>query len=155
MKEATVIKFKHILCPVDFSETSIRALTYATALANWYEAQLEVLHVVPALEEGLISEESSRTSEPGMSTSRNAITSEIRRALEATAHFVDHARECLHLQFAQESPTWCEIEEVVVIDRAYKAVLQQARTAKTDLIVMGAQGTAGLVRRNYKQSVSR
>ena len=24
-----------------------------------------------------------------------------------------------------------------------------------DLIVMGAQGTAGLVRRNYKQSVSR
>ena len=29
-----MVEFTHILCPVDFSETSIRALTYATALAT-------------------------------------------------------------------------------------------------------------------------
>jgi nucleotide-binding universal stress UspA family protein len=59
-------------------------------------------------------------------------------------HFIDHARQRLHAQLGQEPTTWCEIEEVVAIDRAYKAVLHQATASKADLIVMGAQGTAGL-----------
>jgi nucleotide-binding universal stress UspA family protein len=37
-----------------------------------------------------------------------------------------------------------EIEPVVAIDRAYKAVLRHAAASKADLVVMGAQGTAGL-----------
>ena len=45
-----MLQFKNVLCPIDFSETSARALTYATALARWYDAHLEVLHVVPAFE---------------------------------------------------------------------------------------------------------
>jgi nucleotide-binding universal stress UspA family protein len=52
-QEETVVEFKHILCPIDFSETSIRALTYATAFATWYEAPLGVLHVVPLFEDTL------------------------------------------------------------------------------------------------------
>jgi nucleotide-binding universal stress UspA family protein len=47
MREKTMVEFKHILCPIDFSDTSTRALIYAAAFATWYEAQLEVLHVVP------------------------------------------------------------------------------------------------------------
>ena len=43
-----MIEFRHILCPIDFSDTSGRALTYATAFATWYEAQLTVLHVMGA-----------------------------------------------------------------------------------------------------------
>jgi len=275
-----VIEFRQILCPIDFSDTSMRALTYATALATWYEAQLEVLHVVPAFEDGLASARSGRASEPGGPVSRDDIMAEARRALEAAGgagvrsevlaeegrahevivnrararpadllvigthgrsgfnrlllgsvtekvlhtatcpvltvpaaapamtaaavafkriicaidyspsalealqyalelgrqaggrvtalyaleyldpeepcehvdfdirrhrqHFIDHARERLHAQVAQESTTWCEIEEVVAIDRAYKAILHQATTSNADLIVMGAQGTGGL-----------
>ena len=45
-----MIEFKQILCPVDFSESSVRALAYAAALARWYDAQLTVLHVVPTFE---------------------------------------------------------------------------------------------------------
>ena len=52
MKRSAMLQFNNILCPIDFSETSARALTYATALARWYDAHLEVLHVVPAFEDG-------------------------------------------------------------------------------------------------------
>jgi nucleotide-binding universal stress UspA family protein len=44
--ERTVIEFKRILCPVDFSDSSTRVLAHAAALARWYGAQLTVLHVV-------------------------------------------------------------------------------------------------------------
>jgi universal stress protein A len=43
-----MIQFRRVLCPVDFSETSRRALAYAAAVAGWYEAHLEVLHVAHA-----------------------------------------------------------------------------------------------------------
>lgn len=36
------------------------------------------------------------------------------------------------------------IIEQVVVDRAYKALLQQAHTSGADLIVMGAQGMSGV-----------
>lgn len=41
-------QFNHVLCPVDFSETSARATSYARAFAGWYGAALTLLPVVPA-----------------------------------------------------------------------------------------------------------
>jgi len=56
----------------------------------------------------------------------------------------------LHAHLAQESTTWCDIEEgTVVVDRAYKAILQRAAALTVDLIVMGAQGAGGLELRVY------
>jgi hypothetical protein len=48
-----MIECTHILRPVDFSDTSARAHKYGAALASWYDAQLEVLHLVPAFESPL------------------------------------------------------------------------------------------------------
>src|SRR5438309_1091518 len=39
--------FTHILCPVDFSDTSERAIQYAIALARSQHAGLTALHVLP------------------------------------------------------------------------------------------------------------
>jgi len=39
--------YTRILCPIDFSEPSRRALRYASATARWYGAKLIVLHVFP------------------------------------------------------------------------------------------------------------
>jgi nucleotide-binding universal stress UspA family protein len=275
-----VIAFKHVLCPIDFSDASLRALSYAAAFTTWYEAQLEVLHVVPALENAPATGRSGPIGESSQPTSRDAVDSEIRRALESAGatslnptvlaqaghahevivhraqaqpadllvmgthgrsgfnrlllgsvaekvlrrapcpvltvpaaapamtaarvafkrivcaidyspsalkalqyalelgrqgggcvtvlyaleyldpeepcehvdfdirkhrqHFIDHARRRLHAQLAQEPTTWCEIEELVAIDRAYKAILRTAAASKADLIVMGAQGTGGV-----------
>ena len=52
--------FDKILCPIDFSATSAQALTYAIALARWYDTSLEVLHVAPAFERGLPRQTTSR-----------------------------------------------------------------------------------------------
>ena len=43
------IAMERILCPVDFSEFSSRALERAVRLGNWFEARVEALHVVPFL----------------------------------------------------------------------------------------------------------
>lgn len=40
-----MVEIKRILCPVDLSEFSHHALDHARALAQWYEADITVLHV--------------------------------------------------------------------------------------------------------------
>jgi len=40
-----MVTLQRILCPIDFSESSRRALIYAKALSSWYDAPLTVLHV--------------------------------------------------------------------------------------------------------------
>lgn len=281
-----MLQFKNVLCPVDFSETSARALTYATALARWYDAHLEVLHVVPAFEQG--GPPSQLDTAGGARPSREQLLSDIDRAIAAAGGsdlksgavaqegrpheiitcraralpadllvmgthgrsgfnrlllgsvtekvlrqvtcpiltvppaaphegmapvtfekivcamdyspsalkalkyaldlgrqaggcvtvlyaleytdpegalepsscdpchqavadsgrrrqtLIDHAHRQLHALVAQEPTTWCEIEELVAVDRAYKAILRHAHEVTADLIVMGAQGTAGL-----------
>jgi nucleotide-binding universal stress UspA family protein len=42
-----MIRISHVLCPVDFTDISLRALHHAAALARWYDARLTVLHMVP------------------------------------------------------------------------------------------------------------
>jgi nucleotide-binding universal stress UspA family protein len=42
-----MLKFKHILCPTDFSDYSARALKFACSLADRYAAALHLLHVLP------------------------------------------------------------------------------------------------------------
>jgi nucleotide-binding universal stress UspA family protein len=42
-----VREINHILCPVDLSSVSKSALAHASAWANWYGAELHVLHVAP------------------------------------------------------------------------------------------------------------
>ena len=57
---------------------------------------------------------------------------------------IDGARRRVHALVPEESRSWCDIDEIVTIDRAYKAILHRAATAGTDLIVMGAQGRGGV-----------
>ena len=42
-----MLHIRRVVCPVDFSPISKRALDHAAVIARWYEAELVVLHVVP------------------------------------------------------------------------------------------------------------
>jgi nucleotide-binding universal stress UspA family protein len=42
-------EINRILCPVDFSEFSLPALEHSLRLARWFDARVEVLHVIPFL----------------------------------------------------------------------------------------------------------
>lgn len=45
-----MLELRSILCPVDLSDLSLRALPYARAVARWYDGDVAVLHVVPTFE---------------------------------------------------------------------------------------------------------
>ena len=123
-----MIEFKQILCPIDFSETSIRALTYATACATWYEAHLEVLHVVPALQDGVTSGPSGRTGGSPWPVSHGEIMSEMRRVLAAAgAAGVDAT------MLVQEG-------------LAHEGIVARAQAQPADLLVMGTHGWSGFDR---------
>lgn len=44
-----MLDIKRILCPIDFSDASRRALDHATVVARWYGARLTAMHVVSPL----------------------------------------------------------------------------------------------------------
>jgi nucleotide-binding universal stress UspA family protein len=44
-----VLNIQKVVCPVDFSPISKRALDHAAVIARWYEAELVVLHVAPLM----------------------------------------------------------------------------------------------------------
>lgn len=122
--------FRQILCPVDFSETSIRALTYATAFASWYAAQLEVLHVVPgSADDGTTTPPDAGSSSLGVHTlSRNEITDEIRRAITATG------------------VSGVNVRTIIQGGLAHEVIVSRAQEQPADLLVMGTHGRSGFTR---------
>jgi nucleotide-binding universal stress UspA family protein len=121
------VQFRRILCPVDFSESSLDALVYAINLAEEADAQLTLLHAVevPAV---LIEERTM----PALDLSR------VRDAVAA------EARRRLYELIPQSARTYCTVETAVVEGRAYREILRHATERQADLIVMGVHGRGAL-----------
>jgi nucleotide-binding universal stress UspA family protein len=128
------VTFKKILCALDYSPSALKALRYALDLGRQAGGRVTVLYALEYMAPEDVFEPAS------FDPCREAITESGRRRQA----FVEHARKRLHGELAKEPTTWCEIEEVVAVDRAYKAILHRADEASAELIVMGAQGTGGL-----------
>jgi nucleotide-binding universal stress UspA family protein len=121
-----MIGIKRILCPVDFSEASRAALDHAAALARWYEARLITLHVVPLVP-------STLSFPPAISAaSFQPIPLEL---------FRDEL-----LRFAEPVAEVVPAETVVVLGDAARTIVEQARTADADLLVLGTHGRSGFER---------
>ena len=128
------VVFKKILCAIDHSPSSLKALQYALDLGRQAAGCVTVLYALEYTDPDEILE-------PSPFDPCHQALADSRRRRQA---FIDHARQRLHALIAEEPTTWCEIAEVVSIDRAYKAILRHAEEVTADLIVMGAQGTGGL-----------
>ena len=124
-------KIRHILCPVDLSDPSLRALQHASALAGWYESSLTALYVDTTLPiEGASDFEDfaiapSAVVEAGRSTT----------AARDLRTFVGRA-SC-------HTAVNAVVEESSSIDAA---ILERAQTLPADLIVMGSHGRSGVGR---------
>ncbi|MDP1806931.1 MAG: universal stress protein [Acidimicrobiales bacterium] len=118
--------FRRILCPVDFSPASQRALEWALDLARQANGTLTVVSVV----EWLAEEEPLTTAHFNVSEYRQ--------------HLINDTRTRLRALLSDESRTWCDIDEVVTLGRAHREVLRLAADRQSDLIVMGAQGRGGV-----------
>jgi len=122
-----VIHIRRILCPVDFSEFSRRALDHAAALSRWYEAELTVVHVSPLTPTvfGL---------EPALSEAMLSPldVEAVGRELRSFAGDTLESRPTPQLR--------------VLAGPTVGTILGLAAEAKTDLIVLGTHGRAGFER---------
>jgi nucleotide-binding universal stress UspA family protein len=121
-----VVEFQRILCPIDFSPSSLRAVGFALDLARQSNGKVTLLNVLESVAE----------EDPTASAPFNA--AEIRSAMRGDA---EHRLDAL---VAAESRTWCEVDTVAGFGRAHREILRTAETESTDLIVMGAQGRGGV-----------
>lgn len=118
---AAKLPYKRLLCPVDFSDSSLGALRHAFSIAKESDAHVTVLHALdwPRDDELLVDQLN---------------TPEFRRSLESRAH----AR--LTALVTDEVRTWCEPETRVCYGKPYRLILETAEHENSDLIVMGVRG---------------
>jgi nucleotide-binding universal stress UspA family protein len=114
--------FKRILCPIDFSPASKQALGFALDLARQSNGKVTLLAVVEWLSESGLGPEAPAS------------------ASDFVQHLMHESTERLHGLVADESRTWCDIEEIVASGRAHREILRVASEQGSDLIVMGAHG---------------
>lgn len=121
-----------ILCPIDFSDTSQRALQHAIATARWYESRLSVLHVLPFLP--AINVIPSLAEVPAQ---------QIRLAAADRQRFDQAARQFVH----DAAPGGVTVD-VIVTDApdVRREILEQVHAVKADLLVMGTHGRSGFDR---------
>ena len=121
--------YKTILCPLDFSDASTRALDYALSLAQEADARLILLHVI----ENLLGE-------AGAAEMGHLSVSEYDRYLE------EDAMARLKSVVPEAASVWSAPEERVRRGRAYREILKVAKDEGVELIVMGVQGKGALTR---------
>lgn len=115
--------YKTILCPLEFSPASIRALEYALSLAREADARLILLHVIEnVLDDG------------GPQTLGHLTVSEYYPQLE------QHASTRLRTVVPDEARIWASPEQRVVKGRAHQEILKVVADEHVDLVVMGVQG---------------
>jgi nucleotide-binding universal stress UspA family protein len=115
--------YKTILCPLDFSAPSIRALEYALSLAQEADARLILLHVI----ENVLGE-------TGAEALGHLSVSEYYREIE------QDAVKRLKAIVPDAARVWARPEERVVKGRAHHIILETVATDHVDLVVMGVQG---------------
>jgi nucleotide-binding universal stress UspA family protein len=119
--------FKRIVCAVDFSDCSMRALDYAMSLAQEANAQLTVLHVVEPLPDILTDGSETALGRP-----------ELIHEMAAAAETEGRAR----LEKAVPDPvrSFCQVETVQTVGKPYQEILKLAAAQASDLIVIGVHG---------------
>jgi nucleotide-binding universal stress UspA family protein len=121
------IQFRRMLCPVDFSVSSLDAVAYAINMAQEADAQLTLLHVVEF--------------QPVLTEAPMMPAADLSRVHEAAAA---DARRRLHALIPEAARTYCTVETAVVEGRAYREILRSATERECDLIVMGVHGRGAL-----------
>lgn len=121
------IQIQKILCPVDFSKNSEYALHYALALAERYEAELVLVHVMDYAAMDILDYPS---------------------AFEFTAQINERMRQIAEERLNQLAETqrgdYTKISTRLATGTPFLEIVSLAREERADLVVMGTQGRTGL-----------
>lgn len=126
-------EIKKILCPIDFSECSERALDYAARMANTLNAELQLLH---AYVDPLSAIPFARPGSAGPATAEPEIIAQARKKRQ---------EEVRRLQdmCAQHGIT-VQVQEIEGEPR--RVINEVANRENSDLIIMGTHGRTGAAR---------
>jgi nucleotide-binding universal stress UspA family protein len=121
-----MLELKLIVCPVDFSDFSLRAYRHALSLAEHYRARLVALHVVELFQHSYLGFAASTVL---YDATRDALRESSKAQLQ---EFVN-----------RQTPK--EIQSEIVVDTGIAAdtILSVAQARKADVIVMGTHGRRG------------
>ncbi len=116
-----MVQLNRILCPVDFSSFSERALIYAMRMAQWYGATLDVVHVMPPLPPSATSELAA--------TSRDLTAKNLRSLVER-----------------HRLPKVSVATELIESSEPAAQIRRFADSFNVDLVVTGSHGRSGVQR---------
>jgi nucleotide-binding universal stress UspA family protein len=128
------IELKRVLVAYDFSDYSELALNYALSLAQEYQSELHLLHVLPPF----TLDESEISWYPlGREGTYHQAARRLQKAVPAEAHL------------------WCEIKHAVGEGQPYREILNYAERNQIDLICLGAHGAGFGMRTLFGSNVDR
>jgi nucleotide-binding universal stress UspA family protein len=119
------VALKSILCPVDFSESSMEALQCAVSLAEESDGRLTVLHVADAL------------------SPHDLPVYELQNVAEFQAECDRRLRQRLANFVPGAARAYCTIEEHVTSGKPWREILRIAQELQAELIVIGVRGRSG------------
>jgi nucleotide-binding universal stress UspA family protein len=117
------VLYKSILCPIDFSDASLRALEYAFSIAEETMGRLTLMHVVEPLAEMGFKDESASFAVPDYEN-----------------RLAKHAAARLDALVPEEVRSWCQAEAIVVKGKPHREIVRTATQTGAELIVMGVHG---------------
>ncbi len=120
-----MISFKKILCPIDYSECSARALRYAAGMALKDSARLYLMHVVD-----------KRVFDYGGPIYETAASPDS----ETIARLEEKLRESVPREVRGD----IQVETLVTIGIPAEEILKAARDKEADIVVMGTHGRTGI-----------
>ena len=122
-----MIEIRHVLCPVDFSDFSRRAVDHAIAVARWYGARLTVLYVHHVEVPGIAEFAGLGTGPPEFYALSPADRGQLREGL----------RSMVRAEAVKNIP----VEFSVAVGDAAVEIVAAAESA--DMLVMGTHGRSG------------
>lgn len=125
--DISAVRIRRILCPVDFSRFSENALRHAAALAKWYGAELQALHVT-SIPSGVAAFPPFGASVPLEPPDPESVLEELRA-------FVRPIED-----------SFVSVKETLAEGGVVAAILEAAARLPADLIVMGTHGRSGFER---------
>jgi nucleotide-binding universal stress UspA family protein len=114
------IEIRRILCAVDFSEASLRAIEYALTLAEESDSELTLLHVIDC------PEDAGRPAQDGGDAASADVLARLERLIPSDAR------------------DYCAVRIAVEHGAVHRRILDEAAVADADLIVMGVHGRRAL-----------
>lgn len=121
------VHFKRILCPVDFSDSSLGAVTYALSLAAEADARLTLFHAIEVPPELRESPMATGFNVDAVGAASEAACLRRLRALVPDA--------------VQDS---CTVDTAIAEGHSSREILRAAAERKSDMIVMGVHGRGTL-----------